>query len=185
MGCAKWPHGSGEYFYYWGRPSPTLTTEIWALEWVKMTENHQNFLFSGMELGCPIEWAYGGDHFWYSDRLVNSAISGSNRADRPRCVGKFSLLPLKILFFAQGRKNWFPAPNEPLAGHGASGTNFFDRQGLRASLTQTLKNEEPSRAPPKNALAFYKLSFFAYLTCVWLWFLFVSLPPLSFFSNSI
>ncbi len=23
-GCAKWPHGSGEYFYYWGRPSPTL-----------------------------------------------------------------------------------------------------------------------------------------------------------------
>ena len=24
MGCAKWPHGSGEYFYYWGRPSPTL-----------------------------------------------------------------------------------------------------------------------------------------------------------------
>ncbi len=24
MGCAKWPLGSGEYFYYWGRPSPTL-----------------------------------------------------------------------------------------------------------------------------------------------------------------
>ena len=51
-------------------------------------------------------------------------------------------------------------PNEPLAGHGASGTNFFDRQGLRASLTQTFKNEEPSRALPENALAFYKFSFF-------------------------
>ena len=33
-------------------------------------------------------------------------------------------------------------------------------KGLRASLTQTLKNEEPSRAPPENALAFYKFSFF-------------------------
>ena len=47
-----------------------------------------------------------------------------------------------------------------MTGHGASGTNFFDRQGLSASLTQTLKNEEPSRAPPENALAFYKFSFF-------------------------
>ena len=74
-------------------------------------------------MGCPIEWVYGGDNFWYSDRLVNSAISGSNRADRPRSVGKFSLLPFQILSFAQG---------------------------LRASLTQTLKNEEPSRAPPKT-----------------------------------
>ena len=61
-------------------------------------------------MGCPIEWAHGGDHFWYSDRLVNSAISGSNRADRPRSVGKFSPLPFQILSFAQGRKNWAPAP---------------------------------------------------------------------------
>ena len=92
---------------------------------------------------------------------MNSAISGSNRADRPRSLGKFSLISLQILSFAQGRKNWAPAPPyDPLAGHGASGTNFFDRQGLRASLTQTLKNEEPSRASPENALAFYKLSLF-------------------------
>ena len=101
-------------------------------------------------MGCPIEWAHGGDHFWYSDRLVNSAISGSNRADRPRIVGKFSLLPLQILLWPKGEKIGPRRPNEPLAGHGASGTNFFDRQGLRASLTQTLKNEEPSRAPPKT-----------------------------------
>jgi hypothetical protein len=39
-------------------------------------------------MGCLIEWAHGGDHFWYSDRLVNSAIFWSNRADRPRSVGK-------------------------------------------------------------------------------------------------
>ena len=66
---------------------------------------------------------------------------------------KYCLLP-------KGEKIGPRRPDEPLAGHGASGTNFFDRQGLRASLTQTLKNEEPSRAPPENALAFYKLSFF-------------------------
>ena len=66
---------------------------------------------------------------------------------------KYCLLP-------KGEKIGPRRPNEPLAGHGASGTNFFDRQGLRASLTQTLKNEEPSRVPLENALAFYKLSFF-------------------------
>ena len=68
---------------------------------------------------------------------------------------KYCLLP-------KGEKIGPRRPNEPLAGHGASGTNFFDRQGLRASLTQTLKNEEPSRAPPENALAFYKFSFFLF-----------------------
>ena len=31
-------------------PRP-LSTEIWALMWVKMTENHQHFLFSGMKHG--------------------------------------------------------------------------------------------------------------------------------------
>ena len=66
---------------------------------------------------------------------------------------KYCLLP-------KGEKIGPRRPNEPLAGHGASGTNFFDRQGLRASLTQTLKNEEPSRASPENALAFYKFSLF-------------------------
>ena len=30
---------------------PPLSTEIWALMWVKMTENHQNFYFLGMEHG--------------------------------------------------------------------------------------------------------------------------------------
>ena len=53
-------------------------------------------------MGCPIERAHGGDHFWFSDRLVNSAISWSNRADRPSKVGKFILLPFQILSFAPG-----------------------------------------------------------------------------------
>ena len=57
-------------------------------------------------MGYSIEWAHGGDHFLYSDRLVNSAIFWLNRADRPRSIGKFSLLPLQILSFAKGRKNW-------------------------------------------------------------------------------
>ena len=49
-------------------------------------------------------------HIWYSDRLVNSDISASNRADRPRRVGKYSHIPFQIMPFAQGRKNWSPAP---------------------------------------------------------------------------
>ena len=88
-------------------------------------------------MGCPIEWAYGGDHFWYSDRLVNSAISGLNRADRPRSVLSFVSSHSKDCLLPKGEKIGPWRPNEPLAGHGASGTNFFDRQGLRASLTQT------------------------------------------------
>ena len=52
------------------------------------------------------------------------------------------------------------APNEPLAGHGASGINFFDCKGLRASLTKTLKNEEHSRAPPKTRERFTNSLFF-------------------------
>ena len=66
---------------------------------------------------------------------------------------KYCLLP-------KGEKIGPRRPNEPLAGHGASGTNFFDRQGLRASLTQTLKNEELSRAHQKMRQRFTKLSFF-------------------------
>jgi hypothetical protein len=31
-------------------PRP-ISTEIWGLLWVKMTENHRNFLFFGMEHG--------------------------------------------------------------------------------------------------------------------------------------
>ena len=51
-----------------------------------MTENHQNFL--GMKHGVfnRVDTWWGS--FLYSDRLVNSAISGSNRAGRSRSVGK-------------------------------------------------------------------------------------------------
>ena len=78
---------------------------------------------------------------------------------RELLVSLISLL-YKYCLLPKGEKIGPRRPNEPLAGHGASGTNFFDRQGLRASLTLTLKNEEPSRASPENALAFYKFSFF-------------------------
>ena len=90
-------------------------------------------------MGCPIEWAHDGDHFWYWDRLVNSAISVSNRADRPRSVLSYVSSHSKYCLLPKGEKIGPRRPNEPLAGHGASGTNFFDRQGLRASLTQNFK----------------------------------------------
>ncbi len=90
-------------------------------------------------MGCPIEWELGGDHFWYWDRLVNSAISVSNRADRPRSVLSYVSSHSKYCLLPKGEKICPRRPNEPLAGHGASGTNFFDRQGLPASLTQTFK----------------------------------------------
>ena len=61
-------------------------------------------------MGCPIKWAHNGNHFLYSDRSVNSAISGSNRADKPRSVGKFCHNPFLILPFAHGRKIWDRAP---------------------------------------------------------------------------
>ena len=82
-------------------------------------------------------------------------------------LSKYCLLP-------KGEKIGLRRPNEPLAGHGASGTYFFYRQGLLASLTQTLKNEEHSRALPQ-------VLFFSFLKYVWLLFSFVSLPPFSFF----
>ena len=49
------------------------------------------------------------------------------------CHYKYCLLP-------KGEKIVPRRPNEPLADHGASGTNFFDRQGLRAIHTQTFVN---------------------------------------------
>ena len=71
---------------------------------------------------------------------MNSAISWSNRADRPSSVGKLSHPLYKYCLLPKGEKFRPRRPNEPLAGHGASGTNFFDDQGLRAILTQTFKN---------------------------------------------
>ncbi len=63
-------------------------------------------------------------------------------ADRPGIVGKFSHRTFQILSFAQGEKIGPCRPNESIAVDWASGTNFFDRHGLRVSLTQALKNEE-------------------------------------------
>ena len=111
MGCAKWPHGSGEYFYYWGRPSQTLIhRDIGSFVLKKWPKINKIVCFRVWNMGCPIEWAHGGYHLWYLDRLVNSAVFWSNRAGRPRSVGKLSPFPFQILSFAQGRKNWAPAP---------------------------------------------------------------------------
>ena len=60
------------------------------------------FCFRIWNMGSPIEWGHGGDHFCYSDRSVNSAFSWSYRADRA--------LPFQILSLAQERKNWAPGP---------------------------------------------------------------------------
>ena len=110
MGCAKWQHGVWRVFLLMGStfpdPYPPRFGPICESKWPKI-DNF--FYFRVCNMGCPIEWAYGGDHFWDfwdSDRLVNSAVSWLDRADRPRSVGKFSLLPFQILSFAQGRKNW-------------------------------------------------------------------------------
>ena len=120
------------------------------------------FCFRVWNMGCPIEWAYDGDHFWYSDRLVNSAISLSNRADRPRTVGKFSLPPFQILSFALAvEKN----ASGPL---GAPGTKFFDCQGLRVSLTQTLKMRSHLGPHRKRVSVLQTAFFYSFLTYVWL-----------------
>ncbi len=82
---------------------PSRYGPFYGSKWPKIIKI---FCFWVWNKGCPIVLARG----WYTDRLVNSAISWSNRTDRPRSVGMFSLLPLQILSFAQGRKNWSPGP---------------------------------------------------------------------------
>ena len=94
-------------------PYPPRYGPLFGSKWSKIIKI---FYFRVWNMGCPIEWANGGDHFWYSDRLVNSVIFWSKRAVRPRSVGKFSLLLLQILSFAQGRKNWSPAPQWAACG---------------------------------------------------------------------
>jgi hypothetical protein len=123
-------------------PRP-LSTEIWTLMWVKMTENHQNFLFSGMRHGVSNRMGT-----WWGSFLVFGQISDlCFFLGQIGPIGREVLVILvsslyKYCLLPKGEKIGPRRPNEPLAGHGASGTNFFDCQGLRVSLTQTLKNEE-------------------------------------------
>ncbi len=63
---------------------------------------------------------------------MNSAISWLNRADRPRTVSKFSLLPFQILSSAKGRKNWSTAPQWAACGsssilHSLTKNPFFEK----------------------------------------------------------
>ena len=151
MGCAKWPHGSGEYFYYWGRPSPTLIDRDMGPYVGQNDQKSSKFFVFVYETWGVIEWAHGGDHYWHSDRLVNSAISGSNRADRPRSVGKFSQLPFQLLSFAQGRKNWSPAPQWAACGSWGVGDQFFRPPGPSCqSHSDFKKMRRPSRAPQRT-----------------------------------
>ena len=92
-------------------PYPPRYESLCGSKWPKI---NKIFDFRVWNMGCPIEWANYGDHFMYSDRLVYSAISWVNRADRPRTLRKYSLLPFQILSFAQGRKNWSPARRGPI-----------------------------------------------------------------------
>jgi hypothetical protein len=80
-------------------------------------------------MGCPIEWSHGGDHFMYSDRLVNLAFSGSKRADRPRSVLSYVSSHSKDCLLAQGRKNWSPAPQWAACGSWGVGDQFFRPPG--------------------------------------------------------
>ena len=107
-------------------PYPSRYGSLRGSKWPKFIKI---LFFWVWNMGYPIEWAHGWDHFWYSDRLVNSAISWSNRADRPRSVGKFSLIPLQLLYFAQGRKNWSPAPQWAACGSWGVGDQFFRPPG--------------------------------------------------------
>jgi hypothetical protein len=34
-------------------------------------------------MGCPIEWAHGGDHFWYSDIFVSIWVDRSGLGQSP------------------------------------------------------------------------------------------------------
>ena len=107
-------------------PYPSRYGTLCGSKWPKI---NKIFCFRLWNMGCPIEWAHGGDHFWYLDRLVNSAISWLNRADRPRTLSKYSLLPFQILSFAQGRKNWSPAPQWAACGSWGLGDQFFRPPG--------------------------------------------------------
>ena len=107
-------------------PYPPRYRSFSGSKWPKITKI---FYFRVCNMGCPIGWAHDGDHFWYSDRLVNSANFWSNMADRPRSLGKFSLAPLQILSFAQGRKNWSPAPQWAACGSWGVGDQFFRPPG--------------------------------------------------------
>ena len=78
-----------------------------------------------------------------------------------------SLVPshFKYCLLPEGEKIGPRRPNEPLASHGAMGNfkvmgNFFDHQGLRSSLTQTLKNKGQSRASQKTPKRSTKALFF-------------------------
>ena len=162
MGCAKWPHGSGEYFYYWGRPSPTLIPRDMGPFVGQNDRNSSKFFIFGYETwGVQSNGHMVGIIFGIRiDQWTLLFLGRIGPIGREVLVSLVSSL-YKYCLLPKGEKIGPRRPNEPLAGHGASGTNFFDRQGLRASLTQTLKNEEPSRASPENALAFYKSLFFS------------------------
>jgi hypothetical protein len=43
-------------------PYPPKYGPLSGSKWPKIVKI---FCFRVWNLGCPIEWAYGGDHFWY------------------------------------------------------------------------------------------------------------------------
>ena len=90
-----------------------------------------------------------------------------------------SFFPILNNIFCKDEKIGPRRPQWAACGSWGIVDQFLWPRGLRASLTKTLKNQELPRAPPENALAFYKSSLFlpqVYLALI----IFFSLPPLSF-----
>jgi hypothetical protein len=141
MGCAKWPHGSGEYFYYSGRPSPTLILRDMG-PWVVQNnlKSSEFFVFVYLTWGVQSNGHLVGIIFGI--RIDSWTLLFLGRIG-PIVWVSLVFYHSKYCLFPKGEKIGPLRPNEPLADQ------FF-----RASLTQTLINEEPSRASAENALAF-------------------------------
>ena len=118
-------------------PYPSRYGSLCGSKWPKI---NKIFCFRLWNMGCPIEWANDGDHLWYWDRLVNSAISGLKRADRPRIIGNLVPFYSKYCLLPKGEKIGPRRPNEPLAGHGASGPIFSTARAFVPVSLRPLKN---------------------------------------------
>lgn len=95
MGFAKWPHGSGEYFRI--QTDLSRPFSIWGSKITKI------FCFRVWIKECWIEWGRFGDHFWYSDRLVNSGFSGSYSLGQESLVSLVTTLS-KYCLLRKGEK---------------------------------------------------------------------------------
>ena len=152
MGCAIWPHVSGEYFYYLylGRPFPTLIhRDMDPLDGQTDRKSSKNFVFG--------YWTWGVQSNRHMMGIIFVIRTGQWT---PLFFGrKFSPSQPKCCLFSPREKKLVPgALNEPPSCQSHS----------------DLKNWEAIWGFPDIVLAFYKFFFCSYLKFVWLWILFVS-----------